>query len=253
MNFKFSGLIAGAALVALSSCSSVYKSGQTPDDVYYSPGKPVMAVAQSDNSNRQTDTRNYEPSYRDDQYLRLMISAGHYPMYSSMYYYNDFAMVDPWMYNNWQWNSYMVWSFGFYSPWNPMFYWNSFYNPYYYPPMPMYPPYPGHVPGYGPHYNISRPASAFSMSSYLNMNGTNNNNGYKPGKYYGGNYNNSNYYNNTNTKRSLFGGNNNNSLYDRPTRSYSPTSNSGGGSIRSGSSGGSSGGGVSRPTRTGGN
>lgn len=264
MNLKISGLIAGTILVALSSCSSVYKSGQTPDDVYFSPGKPAVAAAKGDqyletnprNNYGSRNSANYnESSYRDDQYLRMMIGSGRRSMY-----YNDFAMVDPWMYNNWRWNSYMTWNSGFNSPWNSMWYWNSFYNPYC---APMY-NYPGKG-GYGGNIGYSaprpsRPASAFSMSSYLNTNGTNNRSGYKPGRSYTNSYNNSNgsnnsNYNNSNSRRSLFGNNNNNSnnsSYERPSRSYTPSNNSSSSGSRS-SSGSSSGGGVSRPTRTGGN
>lgn len=265
MNLKFSGLIAGGFLVALSSCSSVYKSGQTPDDVYYSPGKPAVAASRSNEyleTNPRSSSRNNslynDYSYRDDQYLRMMIGSGRRSMY-----YNDFAMVDPWMYNNWRWNSYMTWNSGFNSPWNSMWYWNSFYNPYC---APIY-NYGGGKGGYGGNWGYSaprpsRPASAFSMSSYLNTNGTNNRSGYNTGRYYGNSYNNANgsagpTYNTTNNRRSsLFNGNNNNSnnssSYDRPSRSYTPSSNSGSSGSRS-SSGSSSGGGVSRPTRTGGN
>ncbi|ULQ53572.1 hypothetical protein [Flavihumibacter fluvii] len=265
MNLKFSGLIAGTALVALSSCSSLYKSGQTPDDVYFSPGKPAAAVVKGDDyqeaSPRNGSSRKNAPyddySYRDDRYLRLMISAGYYP---GSYYSGYAMMMDPWLYNNWRWNSYMIWNSGFNSPWNSMWYWNSFYNPYC---APVY-YYPGKG-GYGGNggYSIprpSRPASAFSMSSYLNTNGTNNRSGYSTGKYYSNSYNNSNgtrnsNYNSSNNRRSLFGGNtnnSNNSSYERTSRSYTPSNNSGSSGSRS-SSGSSGGGGVSRPTRTGGN
>jgi hypothetical protein len=266
---KFSGLLAGIAVVALSSCSSVYKSGQTPDDVYYSPGRPGAAVAKGDekqkggeyletNNRRNYNSRNdryYDDyNYRDDQYMRMMITSGRRPYW----YYDDFAMMDPWMYNNWRWNSYITWNSPWYSPYNSMWYWNSFYNPYCHPvyviPTGGYPGKPGY--GYG---NIatrpSRPASAFGMSSYLNTSSNSSNRAYKPSSYYrGGSYNNSNSreYNSGTSRRSLFGGNsnNNNSSYDRPSRSYSPSSNSGSSSC-SRSSSGSSGGGVSRPARTG--
>jgi hypothetical protein len=257
MNFKFSGLIAGTALVALSSCSSVYKSGQTPDDVYFSPGKPAAAVAKNNeyletNPGNRYNSRNYnQPGYQDDQYLRMMIGTGRRSMY-----YNDFAMVDPWMYNNWRWNSYMTWNSGFNSPWNSMWYWNSFYNPYC---APIY-NYPGKG-GYGGNWGYtaprpSRPASAFSMSSYLNTNGTNNRSGYRAGNSYTNSYNNSNgsrnaNYIDNNGRRSQYDGNN--SSYERPSRSYTPSNNSSNSSSRSSSSGSSSGGSVSRPTRTGGN
>jgi hypothetical protein len=267
---KFSGLLAGIAVVALSSCSSVYKSGQTPDDVYYSPGKPVAAVAKGDNdtedrgeyvetNKRRSYNRNNEYdsyNYRDDQYMRMMISSGRRPY--GYGYYDDFAMMDPMMYNNWRWNSYMTWNSPWNSPYNSMWYWNSFYNPYCRPVYVI--PSGGYIgkPGYG-YGNVvarpSRPASAFGMSSYLNTS-SNSNRTYKPYSYYrGGSYNNSNSreYNSGTSRRSLFGGNsnnNNNSSYDRPSRSYSPSSNTGS-SSGSRPSSGSSGGGVSRPARTG--
>jgi uncharacterized membrane protein YgcG len=265
MKIKISGLILGAAVMALTSCS-VYKSGQTPDDVYYSPGKPTRAYAQGNRDQEyyeaNPDRRNYngrndvydDPyGYRDDRYLRMMIATGRYPMF-----YNDFSMVDPWMYNNWRWNSYMTWNSGLYSPYNSLWYWNSFYNPYY---APVYPYYPGKGYGYGGSGVVmnyprpSRPVSAFSMSSYLNTRTSTTNSNVRPGRFYGNNNNNAIYYNNNrnnsiynnSNSRSSYGGDNrsnNSSSFDRPTRSYSPSSSGG-----SSSSGG--GGGVSRPTRTG--
>lgn len=271
MNLKISGLVAGIGLVALTGCSSVYQSGQTPDDVYFSPGRSAVAAGGEEymetNSRRKYNDRYYtNPDYRDDQYLRMSIAAGRRP-----YFYDDFAMMDPWMRNSWLYNSYMVWNSPFNSPWNSMYMWNSFYNPYYGMGSGWYAGggwygsgwngggwYGGGIPG-KPGSNFftapkpSRPASAFTMSSYLNTN-SGNRNGYTPRNYNGGNYNNSNrnYYNTNNNRRTLLGGDDNrsfnNSSNDRPARSYTPSSNSGGSSR---SSSGSSGGGVSRPTRTG--
>jgi hypothetical protein len=258
MNPKFYGLIAGVSIIALSSCS-VYKSGQTPDDVYYSPSKTLAPVASAKNDQEYVETNNKrkynssenydDANYRDDQYLRMMIGSGR-----RNYYYNDFAMADPYLYNNWRWNSYMTWNSGFGSPWNSMYYWNSFYNPYY--GHSYYSPYYSPVytiPGKGTNFftSPSRPSSAFSMGSYLNTNGTRNSSGFKPGRYYGGSYSNTN-----GNRRPLFNENSNNrnsnnSSYERPTRSYTPSSNSGSSNRSSSPSSGSSGGGVSRPTRTG--
>ncbi len=36
-------LLLAISAAALSSCSTMYKSGQTPDDVYYSPGQERVA------------------------------------------------------------------------------------------------------------------------------------------------------------------------------------------------------------------
>ena len=269
MNLKISGLVAGFGLLALTGCSSVYQSGQTPDDVYFSPGRTGVAAAAGGeeyletNSRRRYNDRYANPDYRDDQYLRMSIAAGRRP-----YFYDDFAMMDPWMRNSWLYNSYMVWNSPWNSPFNSMYMWNSFYNPYYGMGMGSawyggngwygggggwYGGLPGKTPGnFFTAPRPSRPASAFTMSSYLNTN-SGNRNSYTPRNYNGGNYNNSNrnYYNTNSNRRTLFGGDNNNTNFssDRPTRSYTPSNNSGG-SNRS-SSGSSSGGGVSRPTRTG--
>ena len=285
MNLKFSGLLAGAAVIALSSCSSIYKSGQTHDDVYYSPGKAVSPMARNNNSNNagdeeagseylETNGRSGNRSvssgygsagYQDDQYLRMMIASGRRGyFYDDLYYNGGLGMMDPYMLNNWRFNSMLTWNSGFYSPYSSLWYWNSFYNPYY---TSFYNPYYGYYGGGGFlvgggkggifNYKMpSRPSSSFAMGSYLNTNGRNNMNSSRPGRGYG-NYNNSNqqYYNGNNNRRSAYGADNNNSnnrsynnTVDRPVRSYTPSSNSGSYTpSRSGSSSG--GGGVSRPAR----
>lgn len=258
MNLKISGLIAGLALVALSSCS-VYKSGQTPDDVYYSPGNTGIAAAKGGNeeyletnSRRRYNDAAMSDSYRDDQYMRMMIASGRRP-----YFQDDFMMMDPWMRYNWRWNSYMTWNSPFNSHWNSMYMWNSFYNPYIgFSFGNWYNPWyggggfgnwgGGKFPNAGIFNRPSRPVSAFGMSSYLNTN-SGNRNTYKPSRTYSSDYNNNNRnYNSNQNRRSIFSGNESSS--DRPSRSYSPSS-----SGSSNRSSGSSGGGVSRPTRRGGN
>lgn len=250
MNAKILGLITG--VVMLSSCSSVYQSGQTPDDVYYSPGRPAAAASEEYVETNPRRNPNYydESNYREDQYLRMQIRTGR----TSYYGYNDFAMMDPWMYNNWRWNSWMVWNSPWNSPWNSMFYWNSFYNPYCRPVVV----YPGKFPtGNWNSYTASRPSSAFGMSSYLKTNSSNKSYNAKSMGYYGGSYNNSNSNNSNGSRRASSFFNNNNSnynnnsgSYDRPSRSYSPSSS--GGSSSPSRSSGSGGGGGSRPVRNGG-
>ncbi|ULQ57201.1 hypothetical protein KJS94_03180 [Flavihumibacter rivuli] len=248
MNAKILGLITG--VVMLSSCSSVYKSGQTPDDVYYSPNRQAAAASEEYvETNPRRDAYYDEGNYRDDRYLRMQISRGRMGYYG----YDDFAMMDPWMYNNWRWNSWMVWNSPWNSPWNSMFYWNSFYNPYCRPVVV----FPGKFPtGNWNSYTTSRPSSAFGMSSYLKTNSSNKNYNPKSMGYYGGSYNNSNSNNSGSRRASSFFNNNNSNYnnnsgsYDRPSRSYSPSSS--GGSSSPSRSSGSSGGGGSRPVRNGG-
>jgi hypothetical protein len=57
-------LLLAAVAVGLSSCSTMYKSGQTPDDVYYSPA-PQQRVASSYNNNNNDDEY-YEDNGRDE-------------------------------------------------------------------------------------------------------------------------------------------------------------------------------------------
>lgn len=287
MNLKFSSFLVGAAVLTLSSCSSVYKSGQTPDDVYFSPGKTGAAYASGDDDNepeylstnnrRNYNQRNLDPNYADDQYMRMAIATGRRPMF-----FDDFAMMNPYYRNNWAFNSMMVWNSPWNSPWNSMYMWNSFYNPYWGVGNGFYGGGFGFgwSPGWGTGWNSgwgggghwagggfypkpgsyvsprpSRPRSGFTMGSYLNTN--NNRNNYRVNSNYYGNYNNRNNYNNNrsinnNNNRSMYNNNSrssNNSSVDRPTRSYTPSSGSSG-SSRSSSSG-SGGGGVSRPARTG--
>lgn len=289
MNVKISGLLAGVAMMALGSCASVYQSGQTPDDVYYSPGKAVSPMARNSDDgsgsqgeyletngrrgNRSVANGYDDDSYRDDQYLRMMIASGRRGyMYDDMYYNGGLGMMSPYLLNNWRFNSMLTWNSGFYSPYSSMWYWNSFYNPYY---SSFYNPYYGGYYGggfYGSPIYIgggkgsglgftppSRPSSPFAMGSYLNTNGARSGGNYRTGRTYTGSYNNSNrqYYNTNNNnsgynnRRSAYPSDNNRSFdnSNRPTRSYTPSSNNSGGYSPARSSGGS-GGGVSRPART---
>jgi hypothetical protein len=244
------------SVAAFSSCS-VYRSGQTPDDTYYSPAPAARQARQNNDdsyvnvnqpkqgsSNYQTYDQ-YQDGVRDDRFLRMSVGNPYY-----MDSYNTYGAFD------WRYNSYYDgFNFGFNSPYNNYFAWNSFYNPY-----AMYYGFGGgYYPGvyYGGYYGgggvksiaaatpISRPR-VFNVSNYTNSNRS------TARPYLGGNYlnsgryNNTNangnrnntYYNNTNNGRSMYTPSNNSNSSSAPSRSYSPSSSGGGG-----------GGGVSRPGR----
>ena len=138
-------LLLGAALVSLGSCSTMYKSGQTPDDVYYSPA-PQQRVASNNNNdddryydetgdgeyvNVQTDQdRNAYTS--EDNYLRMKVRNR--AMWSSLDYYD--AMYSPYYGGS---------AFGYNSFYNPY----SFYSPYSSFYSPFYSPYYGYGSGFG--------------------------------------------------------------------------------------------------------
>ena len=264
-------LLLALSVAALSSCSSVYRSGQTPDDVYYSPAR-VQAERGSEDS--YVDTRQhkdgtnyqsyeqYQDNYRDDRFLRMSVGNPYY-----MNSYNAYSGFD-WRYNSF----YDGFNYGFSSPWNNYFAWNNFYNPYaspfsYYGGLGLGFGYYGGGYGYGSGYyagggvkytNYSAPISrpvVFNVNSYSNNRPAART--YTPSSYYnnGQRYNNGNstnnnrsYYNNSNNNaRSTYTpstNSNNNNTYT-PSRSYTPSSSGG----SSGGSGGGGGGAVSRPGR----
>lgn len=256
---------AAIVVIAFSSCSSAYKSGQTPDDVYYSPVRAQDEYVRTE----RKDDRMYQGSdqYYEDRYLRMRVANPYRWSPLDDYYlnygygYNSFRYSDPWAWN---------------SPWNNYYSWNHFYNPYYTGFNNCY--YGGGWGGWGgygpgviivnPKNPVRQPVSrpvAFNPNSYLPNsgngsrsynNGNRLSNSYSGSRYQGynnsnssgrynssnNNYNSGSYQRNSNSNNSY---NNNNS--STPSRSYSPSSS---GSSSGGSSGGSGGGGgVSRPGR----
>ena len=242
-------ILLGLAVAAFSSCSTAYKTGQTPDDVYYSPGREAEAYVNVDNN----DERRYrgEDRYRnndyinpDDRWLRMRVRNR-----SRWSAFDDYAYND-WRYNSWNYNSYYSYSpFNTYSPfnnyWSNYYYWNSYYNPYGTRIIVVNPKTNPVV------YNRVR---NFNLNSYSN-NAYNNSN-YVPSRSRtmstGGP--NSGYNNNNrtlgNSVRKVFSNSNNNSSRDtyyspssseRPTRTYQPSSSSSNSSSPSRSSGSSSG------------
>lgn len=116
--------------IAFSSCSTAYKTGQTPDDVYYSPTRPQDEYVRVD---KNDDDQKYNgDDYYDDRYLRMKV---HNPeLWSPLndwYYYGDRYNYGYSYFNNYD----MYFS---HTPWNSYSYWNNYYNPYYYNNVPYY-------------------------------------------------------------------------------------------------------------------
>ena len=101
---KSSVLLLALVVAALSSCTTAYKTGQTPDDVYYSPTRPQDEYVRIE---KEDDRRyRYEEDFQEDRYLRMKIR------------------------NRNQWNDLNDWyayeRFGF----GHNYYYGSYYNPY---------------------------------------------------------------------------------------------------------------------------
>ena len=228
-------LVLSAAI--LGSCTSAYKTGQTPDDVYFSPERPqdkYVAAREDDNRYQGNDY------YYDDQYLRMKVHNR--TMWSDL--------DDPYFYNpRYSYSYYNNWS----NPWSPYTYWNYYYNPYCSPVI--YTPKTGIASNHPRVFNLNTYNNAqLSSNNYTNPKGGLNNNssnyGSRPVRIVGYTPSNSNSSSGAgNFLRNIFNGSSNsNSSSGSNNSSFSSGSrNSSGGSGSSGSSGG--GGGGSAPVR----
>ena len=115
---KSSILLLAVFAAALTSCTTAYKTGQTPDDVYYSPARPQDEYVRTE----KEDDRRYsnDDEYYDDRYLRMKVRNR-----------NRWSDLDDWYYygKNYNYSYYncSCWN----SPWTPYASWNNYYNPYY--------------------------------------------------------------------------------------------------------------------------
>jgi len=243
------------AAAALTSCS-VYKNSQTPDDVYYSPGTPKQAVA---NSSNNSGSNNEYYSAQNDQYVQMKVQDPERWSYFDDYNYDYYSPYSPYgfspyyattmgygmygMYGMCPWIG-----FGYYSPftyWNSYYTWNSMYNPYYGGMVVVNPKIPSST-----QYTQLR---TFNPSSYSNNFYNRGNNpltkttsAYQPYTYSQTIHNNYNTPNsNTLSRSSFFNRTPNSNFNSQPVRTFSAPSfgGSGGGGVRFG------GGGIGRPGR----
>lgn len=105
-----------ALSAAFFSCTSSYKTGQTPDDVYYSPQRPQEEYVRVD---KEDDRRYYSSEdYYDDRYLRMKVRNR-----------STWSELGDW-YSYDRRYTYGYYNYEFTNPWSPYSYWNYYYNPY---------------------------------------------------------------------------------------------------------------------------
>lgn len=131
---RYTFLILATIFIGLNSCTTMYKTGQTPDDVYYSPGRTATDYVhvESDRNDRYSN----DESYSTDRYLRMKAQQRNRwssfdddfyywnnPTWNNPYYFNSFRSpwVNPWM-NTHGIYSHNYWNSGFYNPFLPGFY-----------------------------------------------------------------------------------------------------------------------------------
>ncbi len=151
-------------VVAFSSCSTAYKSGQTPDDVYYSPAPPQDTYVRTDNQDERESYSYNNTTNREDLQIRRGIRDSRYRDNNAIveFGYGGYApySYDPYSFNSYGYNPYAYNSYGYghgygynslyYNPYN--IYNNSLYvspyNNYYYAPQVYV--YPSHGSVRGP-------------------------------------------------------------------------------------------------------
>lgn len=210
-----------------ASCSSVYKSGQTPDDVYFSPERPhnENEYARVEKENDRMYNSQYNNETLEDSYLRMKIrnrryafldDADYYAYGSNYYGYNNYYRVN----NIYLGSNWWMWSKG---------YGSYGYNPYYYNPYYSNPYYSGVVYGnVSPVYNKPRTGNLnvynpnqnsynnYSKGRVFSTNGSSNTDSYRGSGNNAGGF-----------LRNVFGsGNNNSNTTSTPAPSTSTPSSS---------------------------
>jgi hypothetical protein len=206
-------LLLALSAAAFSSCTTAYKSSQTPDDVYYSP----VRVYEGESENRREEKR-YETS--SDYQISMGIRDRRWRDFRNEYDY-DYSPY------NYSCNRY---NYGYY------------YNPYYYP----WAIYTGKVT-YSRQVNTTpRMVNLKAYNGYNSNVASDKTNGTGRWSNPASNYNNSN--TGSRSRQILLPNRSSSSSPSNNTRTYTPSS-SGSSSSGSSSSGSSSGSSVSRPGR----
>lgn len=214
---------------ALSSCTTMYKSGQTPDDVYYSPAK-LSGYGEDRRGSSRDEAYDDQSEYRS---IRMGVNDRRWRNLDYNYSYNPY--ISDYAYNPYSYG----YNYGYY------------YNPYFWP----YPIYntPVFVKPSNPRNTTPRVANLGGYTPVYNNNaGALRSGSTRPAR----NYNNSNRGSAVgNAMRQVFvpsnnriSGNNNfnNNTPVNNNRTYSPSTNSSSSSSGSSSSGSGS---ISRPSR----
>ena len=218
-------LLLALSVAAISSCSTAYKTGQTPDDVYYSPVRVVEV------KEKQNDNRNQVRYQREDDYeITMGIRDRRWRDFSDDYSYNS----SPYNYATCK-----TYNYGYY------------YNPYYYP----WAIYTGKLTYSAPVNTTPRMVNLNAYNGYNSRVATGKTTGTVTWANPSTQYNNSNRSSNRSEAREyIVPRNNNSSSPSNDTRTYTPSSNNSSNNNNNSSgnsSSGSSSGSVSRPGRGG--
>lgn len=109
-------LLSVLSMGLLSSCSTAFKAGQTPDDVYYSPGAD-RAMAKEEVSREDEQQYKEYISSMDDRYLRMKVA--------NRYRWSSIDNFDYWYDSRYDFSTYNPYnSYGYYNGLSPYNSWN---------------------------------------------------------------------------------------------------------------------------------
>ena len=136
-------LIAGL-VIGFSSCSTAYRIGQTPDDVYYSPA-PAQEEYVTTNNQQEKDSYGYNNQSDGENFsIRRGITNPVYRNYNSLdfgYGYNPYgynsSLYSPYSYlNSYGYTGVTFYPYNSYSSYNSFNNYGNYYSPYdFYPPV----------------------------------------------------------------------------------------------------------------------
>ena len=138
MNFK--PLLILFVIAGLSSCTTAYKIGQTPDDVYYSPAPPQNEYVTTRNEEERND---YYTSSSEDREIRRRINNRRLRVYNDYDYGYNYptsypsVYISPYGYNSYPYG-YNSYGYNYYSPYS-----YNYYPVYVYPKTRLAPTYVG--------------------------------------------------------------------------------------------------------------
>jgi hypothetical protein len=221
-------MLLAVAVAALGSCTTMYKTGQTPDDVYFSPARSYGEAVAETNQRPSSDDEYYNYT-GDDRMIRMGINDSRWRYLNNDYsfspysYYNNYSAYNTHgYYGNYGSGYGGYYGSGYGGNYNP--YYNDFYNNYYY--NPYYSPYPVYITPASPIKNTTPRMTNLNGYSQRYNNGNARFTPVIPNSSPVRNYNNSNgrsaLGNVLNNVLAPSNNNNNNNNYNTPNRTTAP-------------------------------
>ena len=129
-------LLSVLSIGLFTGCSTAFKAGQTPDDVYYSPGREIASVNEEKKQQKEKEEYQEYISSLDDRYLRMKVAKrGRWSSLDNFDYwydsrydfstYNHYSNLNPYASWNPGWNLSLGYGYSGYCPGGRNWGWSS--------------------------------------------------------------------------------------------------------------------------------